>query len=246
MTQPPFPTPPGSPDPAAQPSSGYPQPGAAPQPGYPGAPQAGYPGAPAPVPPKKSNVGKIILIVLAVLALLCVGGGTLVYFAAKDEVKDVVDASKTRLVAPETLAGRPKITDPQIQAAADEMVASMKASVPDATSTIGGFYGDPAKKDMVMIAGASGLIPDPAKELDDAISELGSSGGLTTSNFTAVDAGPLGGNAKCGDAEASGIKLGVCVWADRGSLGVVGVYFKTAEEAKADFLKIRSEVEQRS
>ena len=36
---------------------------------------------------------------------------------------------------------------------------------------------------------------------------------------------------------------GMCVWADRGSLGMIGVYFKTGDQAAADFVKMRGEVE---
>jgi hypothetical protein len=195
------------------------------------------------VPQKKSNVLKIILITFAVLLVLCLGGGVAAYFAFKDDVGDVVKATQTRLVAPETLAGRPKITKPELQAAADQMVTGMKTSLPGATSTVGAFYGDPAKQDMVMIAGASGLIADPEKQLNDSITSMGT-GGLTLSNVKSIEPGPLGGVAKCGDASTGGIKMGVCIWADRGSLGVIGIYFQTGEQAQAEFVKIRSEVEQ--
>ena len=40
--------------------------------------------------------------------------------------------------------------------------------------------------------------------------------------------------------------LGVCVWADRGSLGMVVMYFKSADQAKAEFITIRGQVEQQS
>ena len=38
--------------------------------------------------------------------------------------------------------------------------------------------------------------------------------------------------------------LGICVWADRGSLGMVVMYFKSADQAKAEFTTIRGQVEQ--
>ena len=215
--------------------------------GYPQSPAPSYPGysqAHTPPPPKKSKAGKIVLIILATLLVVCGGGSAVAYFALKDDVKDVVDATQTRLIAPETLAGRPKIADADLQKAADEMVVSMKKDLPNATSTIAGFYGDIAKKDMVMIAGASALISDPAKELDKAIVDLGT-GGLKVTNAKTVDPGPLGGSAKCGDAAAEGVAMGVCIWADRGSLGMIVIYFKTGDQAKTEFVKIRGEVEQR-
>lgn len=256
MSQPPanpYGPPHDSPTPPQQPGQpGQPQPGGWPPPqqqGFPPA-QPGQPygdphllGAPQPVK-KKSNVGKIVLIVLAVVLVLCVGGGVITWFAVRGPVGEVVDASKTRVVAPATLAGRPKVTDAQLQTAADQMVREMKSSVQNETSTVGAFYGDPAKQDLVMIAGASGLLTDPKKEMDAAISGL--SAQLTVTNLAAVDPGPLGGEAQCGDGKAESVPLGICVWADKGSLGMVVMYFKSADQAKAEFVTIRGQVEQRS
>ena len=56
------------------------------------------------------------------------------------------------MVAPATLAGRPKVTDPELQTAADQLVREMKSAVQNETSTVGAFYGDPTKQDLVMIA----------------------------------------------------------------------------------------------
>ena len=241
----PGPYPPGYGQPADQAQPGYTPQGPAYGGGYgtpPAEPSPGYPTAP--VPPKKSKVGRIILIVLAVVLVLCGGGVAVAYFALKDEVSGVVAATQTRLVTPDTVAGRPRITEPELQTVADAMVASMKEAQPGANSTVGAFYGDPAKRDLLMVAGVAALVADPAKELDAAMGGLGTSG-VEVTNLKSIEPGPLGGVAKCGDAEAEGIPLGVCVWADHGSLGVIGLYFKTGAEAEAEFQKIRGEVEQR-
>jgi hypothetical protein len=246
--------------PAAEQQPGPPQPGWPQQQGFPppqqpgGWPQqAGFPPQPgqpyggphlAGPPPKKSNVGKIILIVLAVVLVLCVGGAAITWFAVKDEVGDVVDATRTRVVAPATLAGRAKNTDPQLQTVADQMVTQMKSEVQNETSTVGAFYGDPTKQDLVLIAAVSGVMSDPKKELDEAVTGLSSE--LSVTNMAAVEAGPLGGDARCGDGKAESVPLGVCVWADRGSVGMVVMYFKTAAEATAEFVSIRGQIEQRS
>ncbi|MEU8261218.1 hypothetical protein AB0C02_11440 [Micromonospora sp. NPDC048999] len=260
MSQPPSSPYPGSYPPPQEQPGGY-QPPQQPQYGgdYPQAPQqpggfppAGQPGfgAPAGPPPKKSKVGKILLIILAVVLVLCVGGGTAIYFALKDKVetvketvKDAVDATKTRLVEPETLGGRAKATDPDLQAAANELKTEINGVVPGATSVIGSIYGDPAKQDLVLIAGASGLMADPKKELDDAID--GMSVGLGIKELKSVDAGPLGGEAKCGDGDAGGVPLGVCVWADRGSLGMIVIYFKSGADLKPQFVAMRGEIEKK-
>ncbi|WP_433537681.1 hypothetical protein ACQPZK_08080 [Micromonospora sp. CA-249363] len=246
--------------PAAEQQPGPPQPGWPQQQGFPPTQQPGgwpqqagippQPGQPyggphlAGPPPKKSNVGKIILIVLAVVLVLCVGGAAITWFAVKDEVGDVVDATRTRVVAPATLAGRAKNTDPQLQTVADQMVTQMKSEVQNETSTVGAFYGDPTKQDLVLIAAVSGVMSDPKKELDEAVTGLSSE--LSVTNMAAVEAGPLGGDARCGDGKAESVPLGVCVWADRGSVGMVVMYFKTAAEATAEFVSIRGQIEQRS
>ncbi|MET7672208.1 hypothetical protein [Micromonospora luteifusca] len=246
------PTPPQQPGQPGQPQQPQPQPGGWPQPQQQGFPPA-QPGQPygdpylpgGPPPAKKSNVGKIVLIVLAVVLVLCLGGVAITWFAVKDDVGDVVDATKTRVVAPATLAGRPKLTDPQLQSAADDLVTQMKSEVQNETSTIGAFYGDPIKRDLVMVAAVSGLMTDPKKELEDAVNGLSTE--LSVTNMAVAEAGPLGGDARCGDGKAAGdVPLGVCVWVDRGSLGMVVIYFKTAEQVEAEFATIRGQVEQRS
>ncbi|MEV4715727.1 hypothetical protein AB0J94_00855 [Micromonospora noduli] len=231
--------------------SGFPpaQPGFPPaQPGFPAA-QPGQPyGDPnlagGPPPAKKSNVGKIVLIVLAAVLVLCLGGVAITWFVVKDDVGAVVDASKTRVVAPATLAGRPKLTNPELLTAAEQAVSGMKTATGNETSTVAAFYGDPTKQDLVMIAAVSGLLSDPKKELDAYVDGLSKQ--LTVGEMTAVDAGPLGGEARCGDGKADTVPLGICVWTDRGSLGMVVMYFKSADQAKAEFTAIRGQVEQQS
>ncbi|MEV0327198.1 hypothetical protein AB0H63_12245 [Micromonospora echinospora] len=225
--------------------SATPQPSGAPGPGA-GQPYGADPMAAgfAPPPKKKSGVGKVLLIVLAVVLVLCVGGGIAIWATVKDDVGEVVEATKTRVVAPETLNGRPKVTEPSLVAASEQMAAEIKKDVPEATSQVGGFYGDPQKNDLVMIVGVSGVMADPEKEMNDAISAI--SGQLGATNMAAVEPGPLGGDAKCGDGSSEGVKLGICVWADRGSLGMVVIYFKTGKEAEAEFGTIRAAIEQRN
>ncbi|WP_410820894.1 hypothetical protein [Micromonospora sp. 050-3] len=215
------------------------------QQGFPPAQPYGDPNlAGGPPPAKKSSVGKIVLIVLAVVLVLCLGGVAITWFVVKDDVGAVVDASKTRVTAPTTLAGRPKLTTPELQSAADQAVSGMKTAAGNETSTVAAFYGDPAKQDLVMITGVSGLLSDPKKELDAYVDGLSKQ--LTVDKMTAVDAGPLGGEARCGDGKAETVPLGICVWADRGSLGMVVMYFKSADQAKAEFTTIRGQVEQQS
>jgi hypothetical protein len=236
---------------AAPPPGGYPPPadqgfGAAPAQGYPPPADQGFGAAPGygPPPKKKSKVLAIVLISLAVVVLLCAGSVVAGYFVFKDEVGAGVAATRTRLVAPATLGGRPKVDDPQFAAVTTQLMNELKSSVPAATSTVGALYGDPANQDIVLVAGASAPITDPAKELDRLFSSMGSSD-MTIADVAPVEPGPLGGVAKCGNGEASGVKLAVCGWADQGSVAMIGTFFKTADEVKGDLATLRDEIEKR-
>ncbi|MEV0152416.1 hypothetical protein AB0H57_01555 [Micromonospora sp. NPDC050686] len=219
--------------------------------GYPGPPQpGGFPpgdpayGGPAGAPPKKSRVGRILLIVLAAVLLLCLGGGAAVWYLVKDDVKETVDATKVRVVAPDTLGGRARATDPRFEQGAGQLESGLKESLPGSTSTVGAFYGSLEERNLVMVAAASGLNTDPDKTLDESIRGARSSA-VELGEMKNVEPGPLGGSAKCGDAETQKVPLGVCLWSDKGSLGMVIMYFKSGAEAQAELADIRGQIEQK-
>ena len=122
------------------------------------------------------------------------------------------------------------------------MTSQLDSEVFGSTSRVAAFYGDLAKRDLIMLVAVSGRIADPDKELNDVFANMQS---LSVKNVKDVDAGPLGGKAKCGDGDAGGVPLGMCAWTDNGSLGMVGFYFKDATAASKEFVKIRGEVEKR-
>jgi hypothetical protein len=260
----------GQPGQLGQPGQpGYGQPGYG-QPGY-GQPGYGQPGFPPPQPPKKkSKALPIILISIGVVLVLCIGGITAIVFKTKDKVDDVKqavasaaaadpnadpteggagatptkNASNITISEPKKLGGRPKLTDPQFAGVADELKSGL-ADVPDATNTVGALYGTVSKQDIVVIAGAEAPVDDPAKELDSTFLGAGV-GGLKVTGITSADPGSLGGKAKCGNANASGVKLAMCGWADSGSVGWVIWYFKSASQVKSEFPKLRAEIEKSS
>ncbi|SCL33004.1 Flagellar basal body-associated protein FliL [Micromonospora pallida] len=239
---------PGSGPATLQPESGAatPQPesgAASPPSGAPGQPYRTDPAAGFPPPPKKSGVGRVLLIVLAVVLVLCVGGGIAVWATVKDDVGEVVEATGTRVVAPETLNGRPRITDPDAVVMVEEIRAEIVRNVPQATNTVVGVYGDMAKGDVVLVVGLSALIDQPEEELDAAL--RGVSAEFEAGVVVTVGPGPLGGIAKCGDGSAEDVGLGFCLWADRGSLGMVIGFSKTGKEVEREFAAIRAAIEQR-
>jgi hypothetical protein len=236
--------------------SGHPQPAGAPvpqQPPYQQVPAQPYGQVPqqpylAAPPPKKSKAG--LWITLAVVLLLVCGGtavGLVVFFNKKVQptVDSVVAAQKTTVVAPDQLAGRKKVTDAQLQSLADTMKTGVQGTIKGSTGAVAGFYGDAEKQDLVMIFAVSAAITNPEKELNDSFASMGTSG-LKATDLQDVDAGPLGGKARCGAAEAQGVPMAVCAWVDNGSLGMVVWYYKTVNEVKAEFITVRGQIEKKS
>lgn len=200
---------------------------------------------PTSTPPARSRTVKVILLALGGVLVVCLGTATVGYLALRDRVGAIFDDSKTTLSAPEALGSRPKITDPATQDRADEMVARMAAAMPNTTSTMLAVYGDLSKQDVVLVYGSTATIAEPDKALDSFAAGMKSSG-LALIGLAPIEPGPLGGTARCGDANADDVPMGICLWADRGSLGMVIEYFRTAAETAAEFVGIRGAVEKRT
>jgi hypothetical protein len=259
------------PQPAYVQQPSYPQPEYA-QPDYTQAyPQSGPPVGGYPAPPKsKSKALPITLVAIAVVLVLCLGGGTAIYLVGRNAADKLAataesatpsprstgtaeptedattepPASTITVVEPKTLGGRPKLTDPQFAGAAEELEEGL-AEVPDATETVGALYGTPTKQDIVIVAAAAAPVSDPKRELDSTFLGAGV-GGLKLTGITSTNPGALGGVAKCGRGDAGGAPLIMCGWADDGSVGWVIWYFKSMSKAKAEFPKLRAQVEKKS
>jgi hypothetical protein len=257
----------GQPPAYGQPQYGQPQYGQPAQPDALGQPQYGTPGVyPPPQPPKKSKALPIILVSIAVFLVLCVGGGTAIYIAARDTGDDVKESLNSpdpatsgtakptpevtrfptiTVVEPKTLGGRPKLTDPQFASLAKDLKKGL-ADVPGATNSVGTLYGTVAKRNIVVVAATAAPVLDPKTELDSAFSSAGGAGGLAITGIVNVKPGPLGGAAKCGKATEGDLNMAVCSWADDGSLGMMIFFFQSVTKAKAEFAKLRGQVEKKS
>jgi len=235
-----------------QPTSGgaYPPPA---DPTYPPPPGGAYPppGGGAFPPPgggeppkKKGGALKVVLIVVAVVAVLCAAGIGATFFFAKDKVEEIADGAKITVAAPATLGGREKITDPSIAAAAEEMDKEL-GNVAGATSSVGAMYGDVAKQDIVMVAAAS-TVSGSAQSRFDEFTKGMESGGMKSANLTDTDPGPLGGIAKCGDTKQDSVDMAICVWSDNGSTGMFAMLFKNKADLEKEFVTLRGEVEKKA
>lgn len=232
--------------------------------------QPGFPPPGAPVPPKKkSKVLPIVLISIAIVVVLCVGGITAIVMVAnnnddkeatgttqtqdptaapttpaEEPTTEAPRASTIQIVEPKTLGGRPKLTDAQFASVAKQLQDSLK-DVPGATGSVGALYGAVEKQNIVIVAAAEAPIEDPAKELDNTFYGAGI-GGMKITNISSAPTGSLGGSAKCGASETSGINLAICAWADEGSLGMFIWFAKSVSKAKAEFPTLRAQVEKKS
>jgi hypothetical protein len=193
---------------------------------------------------KKSSALKIVLIVVGVIALLCLAGTGVVFFVAKDKVEQVVDAASITVSAPATLGGREKVTDPSLAGIVSSLDSEM-SKVPGATGSVGAVYGDLQKQDVVMVAAASSINGSAQSRYDDFSAGL-ASGNMKIENLADVDPGPLGGIAKCGDTDSSGVPMAICVWSDNGSTGMFAMMFKKKAELAKEFVTLRGEVEHKS
>jgi len=123
------------------------------------------------------------------------------------------------------------------------MVRELKTSVPQATGVAGAFYGSADEQDMVMVVAASTFVLNPERELDDAVKGISSE--LAVKRLTSIAPGPNGGEARCGDGESAGVSLGVCAWADHGSVGIIVMFFSSSAAAAAECVASRGEIEQK-
>jgi len=210
--------------------------------GFGGPPPAGEGFGSAP-PPKKRSVGKIIALVVVAVLVLCAGGIGTFFYVNRDKVKDVVEASKIKVVEPDKLGTRPKASDPDLDSSLDDALKEMKAEA-DVTGTAGAIYGDPAKFDIVMLVAASSIGGSAQERYDGMVKGIGSDFGMT--GLKDVEPGPLGGIAKCGDGKISTIPLGICMWADSGSFAMLVLFNKKGADLQKDFVSYRGQIEQKS
>jgi hypothetical protein len=242
MSQPP--NPPHAPEPPTG-RPGYPPPADQGFGDAPGADQ-GFgtaPGLPPAPPKRKRSVGKIIAIVVAVVLVICGGSMALGLYFTRDKLKDAVAASKIKVVEPEKLGTRAKSTDAKLTTALDGAEAEMKKQT-GVTGTAASFYGDAAKGDLLMVVAASSIGGSAKDRYDEMNSSLGQAFGVK--ELKDVDAGPLGGIAKCGDGSNGGTPAGVCMWADSGSVAMLVLFNKKGADLEKDFITYRGQIEQKA
>jgi len=190
-----------------------------------------------PAQPARHTGRKVVLVLLAVLVGLGVAG----FVAAQPILREY----PARVGTPDSVAGMPMLTDARHQQLAGQVRDQITGSVP-LDSLMAAFYApdeDPTRG--VLVVAGTQLLINPGGQLDAAFRDLGR-GGTPVTAVTPVDPGPMGGSARCGQAQAAGVPMAICAWADHGSVGMVLAYRRGVLES-ADLMKtIRTEVVHRS
>ncbi|MFF5076256.1 hypothetical protein ACFY36_04345 [Actinoplanes sp. NPDC000266] len=201
----------------------------------------------------------LVLSAVAVLLVLCVGGGTAAVALllrnqdAEPITTETVPGPTTepapaptktvKIVKPRTLGGRSQVRDADLQATADLLRTRIADSADP--NFISGVYGKPGTKNTVLMAATTSSIAFPQRHVASTLSSFGNST-VGVSGITNAATGSLGGDATCGNTLVEGQKAAVCAWADEGSIGLIVFYAKTASAAAGEFPQLRAEIEKKA
>jgi len=199
-----------------------------------GPPKYGPPPRPLPAYRKKRRKWPWVLITMAVLCAGCCGGAVL-------WSKQIYDQYPSTAVTDAAVAGLTAIED----ATADQVVDRLRGAIDTQQLDEARFsvvYRDTSKR-RVTVFGTTRFVGDPKKALDASMTQL--TGQLQLTDVHKVDAGPLGGEERCGTGRLDGRSMAMCAWADHGSMGV-GLFPGRSIEASSPMLQnIRGAIIQR-
>lgn len=171
------------------------------------------------------------------MTLLCAGccGGAFLWS------KQIYDQYPASAATDTTVAGLTAVEDD----AADQVVNRLRGSIDTEQIDEARFsvaYRDTNKR-RVTVFGTTRLVADPKKAIDASMTQL--TGELQLTDVHKVDAGPLGGQERCGTGRLDGRSVSMCAWADHGSMGV-GLFAGRSIESSSPMLQeIRAAIIQR-
>lgn len=186
---------------------------------------------PAPVygtPPRKPGLSPVGIAAIALGAVVVIGG----MVAAAVQVM----GHHHKLALPATADGYAQINDTRFHDLQQTMVDKINDN-PGGAGAIAGFYGDNGKPSVMVVAmythghsqsALNGMLRGMSPDLSGPLS--------------AVDAGPRGGDYRCGTLSA-GLNVPVCVWVDRDTIGTVVMFDSSSADAPATAVEIRDAVE---
>lgn len=221
------------PVPVYPPKYGPPPPKRQPPPRYPPRHPPRYP------PPgyqyrKKTRKWPWVLLTMVLLCGGCCGGAFL-------WSKQIYDQYPATAATDAAVAGLTAVDD----ANADKVVSRLRGAIDTEQIDEARFsivYRDTNKR-RVTVFGTTRLVTDPKKAIDTSMTEL--TGELQLTDVHKVDAGPLGGQERCGTGRLDGRSISMCAWTDHGSVGV-GIFSGRSIEASSPMLQeIRAAIIQR-
>lgn len=247
---------------SVQPVAVPPQPGYG-QPAYPGYPSQGA----GEVAPARSRLGMTVGLVVGVVVVvaICVTG-ILLFWGGQPATTGTgatpapttgarttagapitgagnADAERGATVdTPQTIAGLMLASEPQLAQQAKTAETQLRSAVPNATDAAAGTYLDLSNPTApVVVAAVAADNDNPDTMVDTAFLAIRSQG-IQVTNIQPVDAGPLGGVAKCGTTTAQGNPAIACAWGDHGSGGQVILLNRSQADAQRLFLEFRRAV----
>ncbi|NUT34884.1 MAG: hypothetical protein HOV79_17645 [Hamadaea sp.] len=152
-----------------------------------------------------------------------------------------------KISTPAQVLGNNRVTDPSLETDTAQLRDSLR-KYPLMSNATAAYYMDEKKPELVFVLAVSGFLLMPERDLDTILHEL-DDGMEAVGELTDVDAGDLGGSAKCAyfRFEGMGTARGtLCGWADHGSLGVVLILpVRDRDEGARKMLDVRFAVETR-
>jgi hypothetical protein len=201
-----------------------------------------------PVAAPKSGSKGLVIGLVAVLVLAIGGVGAWLGLRDGGDGPNVgplggVTTTKTALSSPETLNGSPKSKlGAQLETAKQSAESELRALAPGAKDFKIGMY-----EDGLIFSGANGTFePDVVlKNYEDKLRN-NVKGSVTMTGPSEVDAGPLGGKARCAALATSlgtkKMEVDVCFWVNGSVFGVL-TSMNGKTKVKDNFLRLRGELE---
>jgi hypothetical protein len=193
-------------------------------------------GGPA-APPAKKKSGVLFIVAGALLTAFAIIGGIGFALGLNDDTRD-----RTEVKLPATLLGLTR-NDTGLETAKTQLASSLPKGFDESDV---GFYG--TRPNGIVVVAGRGTIRSPESEITGFRKGVAGSTDGKIGDGEKVDAGPLGGEARCFDTTvAGGTHVDICVFVDKGSImASFDFVAKNVQQAAGRALTIRSAVIQRT
>ncbi|MFC4126294.1 hypothetical protein [Nocardia rhizosphaerae] len=182
--------------------------------------------------PKRRNLWILLGSAAGALIGLTLAGGGLAHLWTPSGT----ESRAVRLTEPDALQGIPRISDP---ATLGELAAVQRGYGEDVDSVVAIYGHSRTQPELLVHVVASGL-KNPESNVELLLSDTV---GTTPQDVTSIDAGPLGGIARCATAVTDQGPSALCSWVADNSFGKIVWVGVTKADIARDFVAIRSQLE---